>query len=162
MISCFNNLFVLDDHQHKSVGQQNYLPFANLAKSEENIILKKNTSLGCLVGLEESHEKFHSSIQNWSLANEGFVKSLVSLPACHGSSGASGHVSLMSGDHVSCESLMSMSSLMGGGSMLDEPDCMEETSLLITNVPPSPWILKVNKNSYVFGAVKILSCFYDI
>ena len=142
MISCFNNLFVLDE-PHKSGGQQNYLPpFANLAKSEENIIMKKNVSLGCLVGLEESHEKFHSSIQNWSLANEGFVKSLVSLPACPG---ASGHVSLLSGDHVSCESLMSVSSLMGGGSMLDEPDCMEETSLLITNVPPSPWILKVEK-----------------
>ena len=99
-----------------------FLPFSDLPQSEpaENVILKRNASMGCLLSLEESHEKFHHSIQNWSLANEGFLKSLGSLP--------DNHKNLDQSAHISNESLMS--SLLGGSSMLDEPEFMEETSLV--------------------------------
>ena len=116
----------------------NFLPFPSLPThniQEQNVILKRNASLGCLLSLEESHEKFHSSIQNWSLANEGFVRSLVSFPdTIHHQQQAPvwrhrGQDSLDSASHVSNESLIS--SLIGGDSMLDEPDYMEQTSLMV-------------------------------
>ena len=115
----------------------NFLPFPSLPThniQEQNVILKRNASLGCLLSLEESHEKFHSSIQNWSLANEGFVRSLVSFPdTIHHQQPPvwrhRGQDSLDSASHVSNESLIS--SLIGGDSMLDEPDYMEQTSLMV-------------------------------
>ena len=113
--------------------------FSNLSSHNEqqNIILKRNASLGCLVSLEESHEKFHSSIQNWNLANEGFVKSLVSLPDSHPHHQHHQHPTDQCHDsYLSQDSLISMSSLLGGDSMVDEPDYMEETSLIITNNLP--------------------------
>ena len=111
----------------------NFLPFPSLPThniQEQNVILKRNASLGCLLSLEESHEKFHSSIQNWSLANEGFVRSLVSFPdTIHQQPPSRGQDSLDSASHVSNESLIS--SLIGGDSMLDEPDYMEQPSLMV-------------------------------
>ena len=105
------------------------VPFSTLRmighqESRENVFLRRNASLGCLLSLEESHEKFHSSIQNWSFANEGFVKSLVSFGDNQPRSSVS---------HMSNESLMS--SLIGGDSILDEPHYMEQTSLM--DIEPS-------------------------
>ena len=87
---------------------------------QENIILRKNSSLGCLAGLEESlpHQRFQTSIQSWSLANEGFVKSLVTLPDNN-----SHQHQPPSQAQISTESLIS-------DNFLQEPQVMEETSLV--------------------------------
>ena len=90
--------------------------------AQENIILRKNTSLGCLAGLE-SHQRFHTSIQSWSLANEGFVKSLVTLPDNMDPPASLGQ--------VSTESLISAESfLCDSDNLLEEPVLMEGTSLV--------------------------------
>ena len=47
-----------------------------LPSNKSDIILKKNTSLGAI---QYNEEKFHASVQNWSYATEGRVKSMVSL-----------------------------------------------------------------------------------
>lgn len=102
-----------------------YSNFQLQANNEDNVIMKRNNSLGCLLNMEQSHERFQTSIQSWSLANEGFLKSLGSLSDKKQDLGP---MSLVSND-----SLMSVSSLIGENSMLDEPDCMEQTSLMISN-----------------------------
>ena len=94
---------------------------------QENIFLRKNSSLGCLAGLEESlpHQRFQTSIQSWSLANEGFVRSLVTLPD-------NTHQALPpSQAQISTESLIS-------DNFLQEPQIMEETSLVARQPPVSP------------------------
>ena len=105
-----------------------FTTFSNVplqSSQEQNVIMKRNNSLGCLLSLEQSHERFQTSIQSWSLANEGFLKSLGSFP----------DKKLVSSTEplssVSNDSLMSVSSLIGEDSMLDEPDCMEQTSLMV-------------------------------
>ena len=90
---------------------------------QENIILRKNSSLTCLTSPEESlpHQRFHNSIQSWSLANEGFVKSLVTLPdnTHHQDSQSQSQA-----PQISTESLIS-------DQFLQEPLIMEETSLVV-------------------------------
>ena len=90
---------------------------------QENIILRKNSSLTCLTSPEESlpHQRFHNSIQSWSLANEGFVKSLVTLPdnTHHQDSQSQSQA-----PQISSESLIS-------DQFLQEPLIMEETSLVV-------------------------------
>ena len=88
-------------------GLQGVQVLPPLPTKKTDIILKKKTSLGGV----ESHERFQSSVQSWSLASEGRVRSLVSLnervrPA------------------QSTESLATINSLM------EEPELLEHTSIV--------------------------------
>ena len=44
-----------------------------------DVILKKNKSMSSALSIEASHQRFRSSIENWSFANEGLKKSIGSL-----------------------------------------------------------------------------------
>jgi hypothetical protein len=44
-----------------------------------DVILKKNKSMSSALSVEASHQRFRSSIENWSFANEGLKKSIGSL-----------------------------------------------------------------------------------
>ena len=83
-----------------------------LPSNKSDIILKKNTSLGAI---QFADEKFHASVQNWSYANEGRVKSMVSL--------SGGENTTTQSQTQSNESLATISSL------LEEPELLEHTSI---------------------------------
>jgi len=76
-----------------------------------DVILKKNKSMSSALSIEASHQRFRSSIENWSFANEGLKKSIGSL--------AEQPVPTTQ----SSESLKTISSL------LEEPDMLEQTSV---------------------------------
>jgi len=80
--------------------------------SHADVILKKNKSMSSVLSTEASHQKFRSSIENWSFANEGLKKSIGSLA----------DKPIMSSQ--SNESLKTITSL------LEEPDLLEHTSVL--------------------------------
>jgi len=85
--------------------------------SHNDVILKKNKSMSSVLSAEASHQKFRSSIENWSFANEGLKKSIGSLadqPIITSQSN---------------ESLKTITSL------LEEPDLLEHTSVLDSRVP---------------------------
>ena len=57
---------------------QTGFPSLPVQPARPDVILKKNLSMSGL-GVEASHQKFRSSIENWSWANEGLKKSIGSL-----------------------------------------------------------------------------------
>ena len=77
-----------------------------------DVILKKNKSMSSALSIEASHQRFRSSIENWSFANEGLKKSIGSLAEVAGVPTTQ-----------SSESLKTISSL------LEEPDMLEQTSV---------------------------------
>ena len=87
-----------------------------LPTKRSDIIMKKKASLGGAEAQKEtqgSHEKFQSSVQSWSLASEGRVRSLVSL-----------NDRLRPAQSLSSESLNTINSLM------EEPELLEHTSIV--------------------------------
>lgn len=86
--------------------------------SHADVILKKNKSMSSVLSAEASHQKFRSSIENWSFANEGLKKSIGSLA----------DRPIMTSQ--SNESLKTITSL------LEEPDLLEHTSVLDDRLSP--------------------------
>jgi hypothetical protein len=85
---------------------------AGLAISSD-IILKKNRSLGSVLetsSSNSSHQRFHSSVENWSFANEGLKRSIGSLA-----------------DRPFIMSSHSNESLKTITSLLEEPDILVQT-----------------------------------
>lgn len=77
------------------------------------VILKKNKSMSSALSVEDSHQRFRSSIENWSFANEGLKKSIGSLT-----------------EGRSIPTAQSSESLKTISSLLEEPDMLEQTSIL--------------------------------
>jgi len=94
-----------------SPGEPEY-PSLPAQVSHADVILKKNKSMSSVLSAEASHQKFRSSIENWSFANEGLKKSIGSLA----------DKPIMTSQ--SNESLKTITSL------LEEPDLLEHTSVL--------------------------------
>jgi len=98
-------------------GEPDY-PSLPAQVSHSDVILKKNKSMSSVLSAEASHQKFRSSIENWSFANEGLKKSIGSLadkPILTSQSN---------------ESLKTITSL------LEEPDLLEHTSVLDDRISP--------------------------
>lgn len=100
-----------------SPGEPEY-PSLPAQVSHADVILKKNKSMSSVLSAEASHQKFRSSIENWSFANEGLKKSIGSLA----------DKPIMTSQ--SNESLKTISSL------LEEPDLLEHTSVLDERISP--------------------------
>ena len=100
-------------YHHSSSNQVQVLP--PLPSNKSDIILKKNTSLAALPYNPEEN-KFHASVQNWSYANEGRIRSMVSLSDAVASNNNPAK-------DQSNESLATISSL------LEEPELLEHTSI---------------------------------
>ena len=92
---------------HTQQGLQGVPVLPPLPTKKTDIIMKKKTSLGGV----ESHERFQSSVQSWSLASEGRVRSLVSL-------------------NERVRPAQSTESLATINSLLEEPDLLEHTSIV--------------------------------
>ena len=88
-------------------GHQGVQVLPPLPTKKTDIILKKKAGLGGA----ESHERFQSSVQSWSLASEGRVRSLVSL-------------------NERVRPAQSTESLATINSLLEEPDLLEHTSIV--------------------------------
>ena len=76
-----------------------------------DVILKKNKSMSGALSIEASHQRFRSSIENWSFANEGLKKSIGSLA------------------EQAVPTTQSSESLKTISSLLEEPDMLEQTSV---------------------------------
>ena len=76
-----------------------------------DVILKKNKSMSSALSIEASHQRFRSSIENWSFANEGLKKSIGSLA------------------EQAVPTTQSSESLKTISSLLEEPDMLEQTSV---------------------------------
>jgi len=100
-----------------SPGEPEY-PSLPAQVSHADVILKKNKSMSSVLSAEASHQKFRSSIENWSFANEGLKKSIGSLA----------DKPMMTSQ--SNESLKTITSL------LEEPDFLEHTSVLDDRISP--------------------------
>jgi hypothetical protein len=100
-----------------SPGEPEY-PSLPAQVSHADVILKKNKSMSSVLSAEASHQKFRSSIENWSFANEGLKKSIGSLA----------DKPMMTSQ--SNESLKTITSL------LEEPDLLEHTSVLDDRISP--------------------------
>ena len=77
-----------------------------------DVILKKNKSMSSALSIEASHQRFRSSIENWSFANEGLKKSIGSLA-----------------EVAAVPTTQSSESLKTISSLLEEPDMLEQTSV---------------------------------
>ena len=119
-------------------------PSLPVQPARPDVILKKNLSMSGL-GVEASHQKFRSSIENWSWANEGLKKSIGSLAErpVQGQSSESLKVKLLPSAQLlhhlyPGHATMVTSPLQTISSLLEEPDMLEQRSVR-GEEPGSTW-----------------------